>query len=86
MKDKNSNETLKIRLLTLFFHISTTYVETFVIPLYKLQKTLQEKIRALHSEEVLHGLCDFSIASKAASAEIRNILKQGYIFIFHYCM
>ncbi|GFS78160.1 hypothetical protein TNCV_1107711 [Trichonephila clavipes] len=36
----------------------------------KLQKSLQEKFRALHTEEAFNGLFDFSIASKATSGEI----------------
>lgn len=38
-----SDETINRR-LTLFFHIRTTYVETFVLPLYKFRKALLEKI------------------------------------------
>ncbi|GFS83568.1 transposable element Tc1 transposase [Trichonephila clavipes] len=44
--------------------------EIFVIPLDKLQNTLQEKPRALHTEEAFKDLFHFSIASKAPSGEI----------------
>ncbi|PRD23915.1 UNVERIFIED_CONTAM: hypothetical protein NCL1_45109 [Trichonephila clavipes] len=46
------------------------YIETFVIPLDKVQKALQEKIRALHMKEALNGLFDFNITSKAPFGEI----------------
>ncbi|GFX80662.1 hypothetical protein TNCV_499291 [Trichonephila clavipes] len=46
---------------------NTKYIETFVIPLDKLHKALQEKIRALHTEEAFNGLFDLSIASKTSS-------------------
>ncbi|GFV37584.1 down syndrome cell adhesion molecule-like protein Dscam2 [Trichonephila clavipes] len=49
---------------------STKYIETFVMPLDMLQKALQGKVWAWHTEEVFNGLLDFSIASKASSSEI----------------
>ncbi|GFT29819.1 hypothetical protein TNCV_4892111 [Trichonephila clavipes] len=50
--------------------MATLYIETLVIPLDELQKSPQEKLRALYTEEVFNGLIDFSIASKAPSDEI----------------
>ncbi|GFX12943.1 hypothetical protein TNCV_3659391 [Trichonephila clavipes] len=41
--------------ITLFFHISNKCSETFVIPLVTLQKALQEKLWAFHTEEALNG-------------------------------
>ncbi|GFV96149.1 hypothetical protein TNCV_1871091 [Trichonephila clavipes] len=49
---------------------STKYIEAFVIPLDKLQKVLQEKLRALRTQEAFNGLFDFSIASKAPYGEM----------------
>ncbi|GFS55934.1 hypothetical protein TNCV_2924901 [Trichonephila clavipes] len=46
------------------------YIVTFVTPFDKLQKPLQEKFRAFHTEEAFKGLLDFSIASKAPSGKI----------------
>ncbi|GFU86201.1 hypothetical protein TNCV_368591 [Trichonephila clavipes] len=50
--------------------LSTQYIETFVIPLDKLRKPIQEIFRALHTEEAFNGLFDFRIVSKAPSGEI----------------
>ncbi|GFT83561.1 hypothetical protein TNCV_4866241 [Trichonephila clavipes] len=50
--------------------LCTNYIETFVIPLHKLQSSFQEKLKALYTEEESKGLFDFSIASKAPSNEI----------------
>ncbi|GFW78444.1 hypothetical protein TNCV_1379901 [Trichonephila clavipes] len=46
------------------------YFETFVLLLHKLQKTHEEKFKALHLEEAFNGLFDFSSASKVSSGEI----------------
>ncbi|GFX48213.1 hypothetical protein TNCV_3931631 [Trichonephila clavipes] len=35
--------------------LNTKYIETFLIPLDKLQNALQEKLRALHKEEAFNG-------------------------------
>ncbi|GFU71606.1 hypothetical protein TNCV_3035461 [Trichonephila clavipes] len=46
------------------------YIGTFVIPFDKLQKVLQEKLRALDIEDVFNGLFDFNSASTAPSGKI----------------
>ncbi|GFX02121.1 tyrosine kinase receptor Cad96Ca [Trichonephila clavipes] len=57
--------------MTLFFHINTKDIKTFIITLNKPKESLQKKIRALHTKEKkFNGLFDFSNASKESSVEM----------------
>ncbi|GFT22494.1 hypothetical protein TNCV_3274551 [Trichonephila clavipes] len=42
------------------------------MPLDKLQKALQEKLRTLHTEEAFNGLFDISIASKVPYGQMMD--------------
>lgn len=64
VKEEKYNQRINRRLAS-FFHTRTTYVEMFILPLYKLQISFFEKMTVLHTKALMDDSFDFSSASKA---------------------
>lgn len=67
-ENQTYNETINGRLI-LFFPIRTYTLRQLSYCFISSKKHSYKKITVLHMEEVLDGLCNFSIASKVPSVE-----------------